>query len=263
MPVPSSRARVWDVYGSAVRVTVIDVLTDPKLTRSAIVESGWSPEIHVLPASRILAARDREKFRNTELRLRRALNEVKNDYKLVLIDTPPSLGPNTLSALGASDFVLIVIELATHSLRGLTAVLDTIDDVWAELNPDLDFAGVLPNRVPPVSSEADRRFDELAEMVGRKAICVRFRAHGCPADSRCWRPAGSARSSPPIVSRCAWCCYRARHPHNRKTAVRLTDGEHGSMRTSRRASDQRPDWTTHDHACPDAERLPGHERSAK
>ena len=63
-----------------------------------------------------------------------------------------------------------VIELAAHSLRGLTAVLDTIDDVWAELNPDLDFAGVLPNRVPPVSNEADRRFDELADMVGRRSI---------------------------------------------------------------------------------------------
>ena len=147
-----------------------DALTDPKMTKSAIVESGWGAEVHVLPASRILAERERENSRNADLRLRRALNEVAADYKLILIDTPPSLGHNTLNALGAANFALIVVELASHSLRGLTAVLDTIDDVWADLNPDLDIAGVLPNRVPPVSSEADRRYDELAEMVGRKAI---------------------------------------------------------------------------------------------
>jgi chromosome partitioning protein len=149
---------------------VSDVLVDPKLMTEAIVESGWGTEIYVLPASRILASRERENTRNADLRLRRALDELPDEYRLVLIDTPPSLGHNTLNALGAADFVLIVIELATHSLRGLTAVLDTIDEVWAELNPDLDIAGVLPNRVPPVSTEAERRFDELAEMVGRKAI---------------------------------------------------------------------------------------------
>jgi chromosome partitioning protein len=124
----------------------------------------------VLPASRILAERERENSRNADLRLRRAIAEVADDYKLILIDTPPALGHNTLNALGAANFALIVVELASHSLRGLTAVLDTIDDVWADLNPDLDIAGVLPNRVPPVSSEADRRYDELAEMVGRKAV---------------------------------------------------------------------------------------------
>lgn len=147
-----------------------DVLTDPKLIEEAIVESGWGPEVQVLPASRILAARERENARNADLRLRRAVAEVAGTYRMVLVDTPPSLGHNTLNALGAADLVLIVVELATHSLRGLTAVLDTIDDVWAELNPDLDIAGVLPNRVPAVSNEADRRFEQLAEMVGRKAI---------------------------------------------------------------------------------------------
>ena len=147
-----------------------DVLGDPKLTGQAIVESTWGPNVHVLPSSRILSQRERENPRNADLRLRRAIAEVKQHYQMVLIDTPPSLGHNTLNALGAADYVLIIVELARHSLRGLTAVLDTIDEVWDELNKDLDIAGVLPNRVPAISSEADRRFEELAEMVGRKAI---------------------------------------------------------------------------------------------
>src|SRR5687768_13274139 len=40
-----------------------DALTDPKVTKSAIVESGWGAEVHVLPASRILAERERENSR--------------------------------------------------------------------------------------------------------------------------------------------------------------------------------------------------------
>ena len=56
-------------------------------------------------------------------------------------------GSDTRSALAASDFVVIVVDIAAHSLRGLTAALDMIDDVCAELNPDLDVAGVLANRV--------------------------------------------------------------------------------------------------------------------
>jgi chromosome partitioning protein len=51
-----------------------------------------------------------------------------------------------------------------------TMVADLIDEVWAEANPDLDLAGIIVNKVPAVSAEAERRVDELATMVGKKAI---------------------------------------------------------------------------------------------
>ena len=43
-------------------------------------------------------------------------------------------------------------------------------DIWYSTNPDLELAGVVLNRVPPVSSEADRRIAELARIVGHQAI---------------------------------------------------------------------------------------------
>jgi cellulose biosynthesis protein BcsQ len=88
----------------------------------------------------------------------------------VLIDCPPSHGANARAALVAADLALIVVEPASYSLRGVTAVLDLIDDVWDRSNPELDFAGVVVNKMPGVSGEADRRTDELIEMVGRKAV---------------------------------------------------------------------------------------------
>jgi cellulose biosynthesis protein BcsQ len=136
----------------------------------AIVESLWGPEVEVLPSGRALAARERDSGRDLEIRLRRSLDGVAERYDIVLIDCPPSLGGNTMSALAAADLAVIVVEPASYSLRGVAAVADTIDDVWDRLNPDLDLAGVIVNKMPAVSVEAERRFEELAEMVGRKSV---------------------------------------------------------------------------------------------
>ena len=124
----------------------------------------------VLPASRGLAARELDAGRQIERRLAKALQGVAGGFDVVLIDCAPSLGANTRSALTAADLAVIVVEPASYSLRGVTAVADLIDDIWDRLNPDLDLAGVIVNKVPAVSTEADRRTDELADMVGRKAV---------------------------------------------------------------------------------------------
>jgi cellulose biosynthesis protein BcsQ len=88
----------------------------------------------------------------------------------VLIDCPPSLGNLTTSALTAADHAVIVVEPSALGLRGIGAVADVIDDVWDTGNAELQLAGVILNRVPAISAEADRRIDELARLVGRQAI---------------------------------------------------------------------------------------------
>jgi chromosome partitioning protein len=132
----------------------------------AIYESAWSDNIHVMPASKRLQTREQGKPK----RLRSALEEVAEEYDAVLIDCPPSLGNLTLSGLTAADHAVIVVEPSALGLRGITAVADMIDHVWDENNPDLELAGVIVNRVPTVSSEAERRYEELSRIVGKKAI---------------------------------------------------------------------------------------------
>jgi chromosome partitioning protein len=148
---------------------VIEAAT-PGAADDAIVESLWGPQVEVLPSGKALAQRERDDGRDVETRLRRSLEGVADRYDMVLIDCPPSLGGNTLTALTAADLAVIVVEPASYSLRGVAAVADTIDDVWDRLNPDLDLAGVIVNKMPAVSTEAERRFEELAEMVGRKSV---------------------------------------------------------------------------------------------
>ena len=157
-------------------VTVTDVLAGRPLTDS-IRQSAWSERVDVVPAGadlqdfeagdpgRLAAAC----FRNSDLLAH---------YDAVLLDCPPSLGNLTTNALAAARHALVVVEPSALGLRGIGGVADAIDDVWDAHNPDLELSGVILNRVPAISSEAERRVAELQRIVGRQAI---------------WQPAVPAR----------------------------------------------------------------------
>jgi cellulose biosynthesis protein BcsQ len=136
--------------------------------RSEIATSTWSSSVDVLPGS--AALQDLED--GGVKRLRKLLRHVEADYEAVLLDCPPSLGNLTRSALVASRHALIVVEPSSLGLRGIGGVADVIDEVWDSYNPELELGGVVLNRVPAVSREAERRIDELARIVSREAIWV-------------------------------------------------------------------------------------------
>jgi cellulose biosynthesis protein BcsQ len=150
--------------------TTIEVSTAEVLARTAaskaVVDSAWSELIHVLPATNRLQGRET----GNPQRLRTALAEVAGAYDAVLIDCPPSLGNLTTSGLTAADHALIVVEPSALGLRGIGAVADVIDEVWDAHNSELELSGVIVNKVPAVSGEAERRLDELVRIVGKKAI---------------------------------------------------------------------------------------------
>ncbi len=133
---------------------------------AAMVASTWSDAVWLVPAS----IRLHQHERGTADRLRTVLGGVGAKFDAVLIDCPPSLGNLVTSALGAAKRALIVVEPSSLSLRGIGAVADVIDESWESRNPDLELTGVIVNKVPPASVEADRRYDELARIVGRKTI---------------------------------------------------------------------------------------------
>ena len=78
-----------------------------------------------------------------ERRLRAALTYVQNDYDLIVIDCPPSLNMLTVNALAAAHGVLIPIQCEYYALEGLSALLGTIEQVRAAVNPELRIEGLL------------------------------------------------------------------------------------------------------------------------
>lgn len=148
-------------------VTVSDVLRPRGAGADAAIRpAAWSGLVDVLPSGTGL--QDLEV--GAAKRLREALDAVSDRYEAILIDCPPSLGNLTRSALTAARHAVIVVEPSSLGLRGIGGVADLVDEVWEHTNPALELAGVVLNRVPAVSSEADRRIDELARIVGRQAI---------------------------------------------------------------------------------------------
>jgi cellulose biosynthesis protein BcsQ len=147
--------------------TVAGVLGGGELDK-AVVATRWGAGLDLLPGGPDTAgAADRD----GTARLRAALAAVPTDrYDAILLDCPPTLGGSTLSALTVARHALIVVDPSALGLRGIGSVADAVDGVWDGDNPDLDLCGVVVNRVPAVSAEADRRLDELGRIVGRGTI---------------------------------------------------------------------------------------------
>ncbi|MDC3414918.1 AAA family ATPase [Aquibacillus sp. 3ASR75-11] len=78
-----------------------------------------------------------------EVRLKKALEKVKDHYEYIIIDCPPSLGLLTINSLTAADSVLIPVQCEYYALEGLSQLLNTIRLVQKHLNKDLMIEGVL------------------------------------------------------------------------------------------------------------------------
>jgi chromosome partitioning protein len=80
---------------------------------------------------------------NREYFLKNALGQLNNRYDYIFIDCPPSLGILTLNGLVASQYVLIPLQCEYFALEGLSLLLQTIQKVQVDLNPQLKIGGIL------------------------------------------------------------------------------------------------------------------------
>lgn len=78
-----------------------------------------------------------------EFRLKKVVDQIKDDYDYVLIDCSPSLGLITVNALTASDSVILPVQCEYFALEGLGKLLNTIKIIQNRLNPELEIEGFL------------------------------------------------------------------------------------------------------------------------
>ncbi|NOZ86379.1 MAG: ParA family protein [Deltaproteobacteria bacterium] len=112
-----------------------------------IVRKSELDFLDVVPAGRDLAGAEAELYMmNAHDRVRvlkKILEQVRQSYKYIFIDCPPSLGLLTLNALVASDSVLVPVQCEYLSLEGLSSLVSTVEKVKESLNPSLFFEGIL------------------------------------------------------------------------------------------------------------------------
>jgi len=102
-------------------------------------------KLSLVPAKVELAGAEMELVSaiSRESRLKNALEDVRDAYDYIIIDTPPSLGLLTLNALTAADSFLVPIQCEYYALEGLSQLLSTIKIVQKNLNPKLEMEGIL------------------------------------------------------------------------------------------------------------------------
>lgn len=147
-------------------------------------------QLHVLPASRDLAAIEIELYTSEDrnFRLREALRSVEGEYDFVVIDCPPSLGLLTINALAAAELVLVPLQCEYYALEGLSQLVDTIDRVRGNLNPGIRIHGVLltmfdarNNLANEVAAEVRKHFPVYETMIPRNIRLAEAPSHGKPA----------------------------------------------------------------------------------
>ncbi|MBT0570260.1 ParA family protein [Curvibacter sp. CHRR-16] len=130
-------------------LSVYDVLLESASIEEArvqgpkLVEAGCGYD--VLGANRDLAGAEVElvDLERRERRLKNAIAKVDDQYDFVLIDCPPSLSMLTLNGLCSAHGVVVPMQCEYFALEGLTDLVNTIKQVKANLNPDLQLIGLL------------------------------------------------------------------------------------------------------------------------
>ena len=123
---------------------IYDVMVNNVPTSKVVVQTNIE-NLFVIPATIQLAGAEIELVSaiSREMKLKKALDTIKNDYDYILIDCPPSLGLLTLNALTAADSILVPIQCEYYALEGLSQLMNTIQLVQKHLNSKLEIEGVV------------------------------------------------------------------------------------------------------------------------
>ncbi|MCW3029898.1 MAG: Cobyrinic acid ac-diamide synthase [Solirubrobacterales bacterium] len=118
-----------------------------------------------------------------ELTLRRALAKVPEQYELILIDCPPSLGLLTVNALVAADHALITAEAQYFALQGVEQAIELVELARDGLNPELSLLGVLLNLADMRTIHSREALVSLKERFGERVFDTTIRSSIAYAES--------------------------------------------------------------------------------
>ncbi len=151
--------------------SVYDVLLESSSVAEALRPSP-SGGYQVLGANRELAGAEVElvKLERRERRLKTALKTVESDFDFVLIDCPPSLSLLTLNGLCAAHGVIVPMQCEYFALEGLSDLVNTIKQVHANLNPDLEIIGLLRVMFDPRITLQQQVSEQLKKHFGDKVF---------------------------------------------------------------------------------------------
>lgn len=185
----------------AIEQGVCELLTGDATPAEAVAATP-TENLYCLPANDTLTAAEvhLKRRENASGVLAAALQELREQFDIVVLDCPPSLSMMTVNALAASDGVLIPMQCEYYALEGLSSLVRTIGQIRQSVNPNLQIAGILRTMYDPrsnlarqVSLELAKHFDDalLRTVVPRNVRLAEAPSHGEPVLSYDHRSTGA------------------------------------------------------------------------
>ncbi|MGD8817549.1 MAG: ParA family protein [Acidobacteriota bacterium] len=129
----------------SVELSIYDALVEDRVSIREVIRETPDANLDIVPARISLAKLEGKLLGEFDghYRLRDTVAPVVKDYKYVLIDTPPTLGLLTVSALVLATHLLVPIQSSYLSLEGTDDLLETVERIRQYVNPKLELLGVL------------------------------------------------------------------------------------------------------------------------
>ncbi len=129
---------------NSVERTIYDLILGECSIEESVIVSDFE-NLYLIPSNVDLAGAEIELIgiQDKEFIVKRAVEQIRNDYDFIIIDCPPSLNMLTINAMTTADTILVPIQCEYYALEGLSQLLHTINLVKERLNPNLDMEGVV------------------------------------------------------------------------------------------------------------------------
>ena len=141
-----SSSFLLDIHGLSSVVT--DALRDDQLPLKNIIQPTKYDLINIAPSNLSLGKLESELIseRDSHYYLADKIDEIREEYDIILLDSPPNLGLSTWSVLTAAEGVIIPLEAQDYSVKGTGYVHGLIQKVRRRANPKLKISGYIINR---------------------------------------------------------------------------------------------------------------------
>ena len=149
------------------KLSICDVLLGDA-SASQVLRHASEAGYDVLPANADLTAAEVQLMNmiGRERRLVLAIDSLRSNYDYILIDCPPSLNMLTVNALVAANGVVVPMQCEYYALEGLSSLLDTIEQIRINVNPEIRLEGLLRTMYDPRNNLSNDVSSELVEHFG-------------------------------------------------------------------------------------------------
>lgn len=174
---------------NAIEMTTYNVLVD-EIDMKDVIRPTAVRNLSLCPANINLTGAEVELVSQDEResRLKKAIDSIKEDYDVIYIDCPPSLGLLTLNGLVAANGLLIPIQAEYYALEGVGQLMNTFELVKQGLNPDLRIEGVFltmfDKRTQLANQVADEVRNHFQDLVYRTVIPRNVRLSEAPSHGK-------------------------------------------------------------------------------